>query len=282
MIADDIPVFDEKLALQGHSFSSLLVPGLPIDIALDWLVLEQPEIDYRVQLSLAHPGAEQPFLTETFELWPDVYPPSQWQKGEQVTTFHRLDVPLDIPTDDNPNLMVYLLPPDSNEPFVLSQGTNTLAELELVLREHIYEPPEIDYPLEAKFGDDIRLLGYDLDTSRSVPNGELGLTLYWQAINTPADSYTVFNHLAGSDGQIWGQLDSPPISDAWLTSTWLPGEVIFDERVIPIRPNAPLGTYSLIAGLYTAHDGKRLPVTVDGQIQPGDQLMLTAVTIDPE
>ncbi|MGD2048988.1 MAG: hypothetical protein PVH03_05810, partial [Chloroflexota bacterium] len=281
-IADDILVFDDKLALQGHSFSSLLVPGLPIDIALDWLVLEQPEIDYRVQLSLAQPGAEQPFLTETFELWPDVYPPSQWQKGEQVTTFHRLDVPLDIPTDDNPNLMVYLLPPDSNEPFVLSQGTNTLAELELVLREHIYEPPEIDYPLEAKFGDDIRLLGYDLDTSRSVPNGELGLTLYWQAINTPADSYTVFNHLAGSDGQIWGQLDSPPISDAWLTSTWLPGEVIFDERVIPIRPNAPLGTYSLIAGLYTAHDGKRLPVTVDGQIQPGDQLMLTAVTIDPE
>lgn len=281
-IDDDTPLFDDTLALQGHSFSSLLAPGLPIDIALDWLVLNQPEMDYRVQMTLSQPGADQPFLTQTFELWPDVYPPSQWLKGERVTTFHRLDIPLDIPTDANPQLDLYLLPADLDEPLVLSQGTNTLAELELVLRDHIFEPPDITQPLEANFGDDIRLLGYDLDTSNNVPNGELRLTLYWQAINTPADGYTVFNHLVDVDGQIQGQLDSPPINDAWLTSTWLPGEIIVDEREIPIRPNATAGTYSLIAGLYTASDGNRLPVIVDGQIQPGDQLLLSTVTIDPE
>lgn len=281
-VPDDTPLFDDTLALQGHSFSSFLVPGLPIDIALDWLVLNQPESDYRVQMTLSQPDADQPFLTQTFELWPDIYPPSQWLKGEQVTTFHRLDVPLDIPTDTNPQLNLQLLPPDTDEPFLLSQGTNTLAELELVLREHIFEPPVFAYPLEARFGDDIRLLGYDLDTSNSVPNGQLRLTLYWQAINTPADSYTVFNHLVGNDGQIQGQLDSPPVSDAWLTSTWLPGEIIVDERDIPIRPNATAGTYSLIAGLYTASNGKRVPIIANGQNQPGDQLLLSTVTVNPE
>ena len=60
------------------------------------------------------------------------------------------------------------------------------------------------------------------------------------------------------------------------------GEIIVDERDIPIRPNATAGTYSLIAGLYTASNGKRVPIIADGQNQPGDQLLLSTVTVNPE
>jgi hypothetical protein len=153
--------------------------------------------------------------------------------------------------------------------------------MELSLRHHVFETPAAEEPLEAMFGKEIELLGYDLDVSNSEPGGELQLTLYWRALNTPSEAYTVFNHLVGPDGQFQGQFDSPPVNDAWLTNTWLPGEVIADQRVIPIRPNAPAGLYELVIGLYTANDLVRLPVYLDGEVQPNDQLLLTELMIGP-
>jgi hypothetical protein len=82
-VSDDTPIFDNAVALQGHSFSTLLVAGLPIDIALDWLTLSRPESDYRLQLNLTQLGQEDPFLTQTFELWPGVYPPTHGRRASR-------------------------------------------------------------------------------------------------------------------------------------------------------------------------------------------------------
>ena len=272
-------VFADTLALRRAAFSTLLAPGLAIDIALDWVALRPPAADYRVQMQLIQPGAAEPFLTQTSDIWPGVYPPSQWQADEPVSSFHRLNVPLDIPTGANPELRLQLLPPDGSEPLPISQGDDKLADMTLSLRQRLFEPPPIERPLEAQFGDAIQLLGYDLEAGQSQPGGEVHLTLYWQALKTPDAHYTVFNHLVGPDGQIHGQFDSPPSGDAWLTATWLPGEVVVDRRVIPIQAGAPGGRYQLLVGWYDASDGKRLPVTVAERLQPGDQLVLTDVEI---
>lgn len=279
-LAPGMLLFDGTLVLQEATLSTLLTPGLATDIALHWVAYKVPAVDYRVQLQLASPGADQPFYTQTFGLWPDVYPPSRWRAGEQISTFHRLRVPLDIPTEADPELRVQLLPAEGERYLPITQGDNTVADLALNLREHLFTPPPIAHPFTAEFGDNIRLLGYDLDTGRGTPGGELALTLYWQAIETPADHYTVFNHLVAADGQIVGQFDSPPMGDAWLTGTWLPGEVVVDERLIPINNEAGSGTYTLLVGLYDAGNGQRLPVTRNGRWQPGDQLELATVTVD--
>ncbi len=280
-VSDETPVFGSTLALQSHSLSTILEPGIPIDLALDWLALEPPEDDYRVKLTLTQLGEKEPFLEQVFEMWPGVYSPSQWQKGEQVTTFHRLHIPLDIPSSDNAELGIQLLHSDSDEPLSLDQGSQVLTELSLVTREHIFLTPAIDQPLEAQFGPDIRLLGYELDSTAVSPGDQVSLTLYWLAIDTPEESYTVFNHIISPDGQMQGQLDSPPVGEGWLTTTWLPGEIITDRRLIPIRPDAATGKNELIVGLYTAGDVKRLPVILNNEAQPGDQLKLTTITIEP-
>jgi hypothetical protein len=274
-------VFDNTLALQDYAFSGLLVPGLPINISLDWAVSSPPTVDYRLQLQLILPGEPEPYLTQTFELWPGVYPPSQWQAGEQVTTFHRLETPLDIPTDTDPELRIQLLNPVTALPLPVTQGSNKLADMTLQLRDHLFEHPPISHPLYAQFGSSIQLLGYDIDTSNSRPNGDIRLTLYWQAKDTPPDAYTVFNHVVDENGQLRWQFDSPPAGDAWLTSTWLPGEIVIDQRVIPIGSDAASGRYALIIGLYTYSDGQRLPVHVDGHPQANDQLILTEIGIGP-
>jgi hypothetical protein len=240
-----------------------------------------PQVDYRIQLQLIESGTGEPLVSQVFELWPGVYPPSQWQKGEQVTTLHQLRIPLDISAESAPQLHIQLLPPDSETPLPLTQGSALLADLTLQIRDYLFEPPPMANEIDAQFGDNIRLLGYDLDTADAHPNGQIHLTLYWQAIDTPIDGYTIFNHLVGPDGQTHGQFDSPPVSDAWLTQTWLPGEIIIDRRVIPIKPDAPPGEYQINVGLYTAFDLIRLPVRLNGRSQPGDQLTLTSLQVSP-
>jgi 4-amino-4-deoxy-L-arabinose transferase-like glycosyltransferase len=274
-------VFDETLALQSHTFSSLVAPGLPMNISLDWLALKKPLLDYQVRLHLSEPDSDQPFLSQTFSLWPDTYPPTQWQRGERVSTFHKFDIPVDIPTAADPELGIELVSPGDSEPLPISRGSKVLLPLTLSRREHIFEMPDIEHPLEAYFGESIRLLGYDLGEEELRPGGEVALTLYWQAIDTPDRGYTVFNHLVGPDEAIHGQFDGPPSGDAWLTSTWLPGEIIVDRRTVPLRPDAADGVYSLLIGLYDATNGARLPVFVDGEMRPNDQLRLTEVMIGP-
>lgn len=277
----DTPVFDGVLALQEHVFSTLVVPGLPVNISLSWLAVEAPEEDYRVQLQLVDSATNKTLVSQIFDIWPGVYPTSQWQKGEQVTTLHQLRIPLDTSAESTLQLHAQLLFPESDTPLPLTQGHTFLADLTLQIRDYLFEPPPIDNEVNARFGENIRLLGYDLDTAEARPNGQINLTLYWQAIDTPIDGYTVFNHLIGPDGQTHGQFDSPPVSDAWLTQTWLPGEIIIDRRLIPINPDAPPGDYQINIGLYTAFDLIRLPVWLNGQPQPGDQLSLTSLQVSP-
>lgn len=286
-ITDFVPelgmvVFADTLALRQATFSTLITPGLDVDIALDWVALKTPPADYRVQMQLLEPGASEPILIQSFDIWPGVYPPSQWQAGEPVSSFHRLNIPLDLPTGVNPELRLQLLAPDGNGPLPITEGDNKLADMTISTRTHLFEPPPIERPFKAQFGDAIQLLGYDLDTSRSHPGGEVRLTLYWQALKTPDDHYTVFNHLVGSDGRLEGQFDSPPAGDAWLTGTWLPGEVVPDERTVPINAGAPAGQYQLLVGWYDASSGERLPVLVEGRPQPSNQLPLVDVEIREE
>lgn len=272
----DMLLFDNSLALQNAAFSTLLAPGLPLNIALDWVAVQQPTADYQVEFQLWLPEATEPYLTQRSAIWPDLYPPSQWQTNEQVRSFHQFDVPLDIPTTADPQLRLQLLTP-TGERVPITQGDNTLAGMTLSLREHLFEPPAMSHPLPlaAQFGDSIQLLGYDIATN----NGQIDLILYWQALTTPPEHYTIFTHVTGADGQIVGQFDGPPSGDAWLTGAWLPGEVVIDRRTIPLQPNLTAGSYNLLVGLYKASNGQRLPVTLDGQPQANDQLLLTAVTL---
>ncbi|MEM7802350.1 MAG: hypothetical protein AAF633_24370, partial [Chloroflexota bacterium] len=140
--------------------------------------------------------------------------------------------------------------------------------------------PPIEFGTEAQFGESIDLLGYDLDLSNSKRGGSIGLTLYWQALETPSRAYTVFNHLRqGEGGEIIAQFDSPPVSEAWATANWLPGEVVIDRREIAVSPDSPTGTFPLYIGLYSASDLSRPEVFRNGTLQPDNQLFLTEITI---
>lgn len=119
--------------------------------------------------------------------------------------------------------------------------------------------------LEATFGDSIKLLGYELDDGPYQPGQAFVLTLYWQAVQQPADDYTVFIHLVDETGALLAQWDSRP---AQPTSTWTADQPMRDPHALFLPPELPPGTYHLVVGLYNALNGERLSAdTADNQIQ---------------
>ena len=77
--------------------------------------------------------------------------------------------------------------------------------------------------LDRVYGPDIRLVGYQMDPAQPVPGDDVELTLYWQAIKTPAAPHHLIVQLADTRNIALGRFDSTlPGPD---NKQWLPGEI---------------------------------------------------------
>lgn len=136
----------------------------------------------------------------------------------------------------------------------------------------------MEYPLAATFGDDIALLGYDIEGGPLRPGAPLGLRLYWQALDPPNDNYSLFIHLTVLDNQEpLAQSDGAPGPAERPTLTWdAPGETIISPPLtLALPPDLPPGAYRVALGLYDYDTGARLPVNA-----AGDALELVRFTLD--
>ncbi len=132
-------------------------------------------------------------------------------------------------------------------------------------------PPGVTVPaadpqtaLNVTFGDEITLLGYSWAVAAAAEPPRL--RLYWQAETQPTADYTVFVHVVGADGTLLAQADAPPAGGAYPTSLWDSGEIIADERAVPLPQE---DDYSVWVGLYQPDSGQRLPLPgfADGALE---------------
>ncbi len=139
-------------------------------------------------------------------------------------------------------------------------------------------------PQPVTFADGVRLRGFRLfgeepgaDEPVLSPGDTVRLSLYWQASSPTHVPYTVFTHLVGPDGQLYGQWDNPPVRGTYPTTDWSPGENVVDPYEIPVSPAAPPGEYHLLIGLYDPTTGMRLPVLDERGESTGDHVRLAAI-----
>jgi mannosyltransferase len=159
----------------------------------------------------------------------------------------------------------------------------------LVFRPVIVSSEDVQNPLDVRFGDRIRLWGYDWQTGEGEdsetccldPGSALRLTLFWQATDRVKTSYTVFIHLTDAQDRIWAQRDSVPQGGDFPTDEWMEGDVIIDRYSILPRAEIATGEYVLSVGMYDASTGQRLPIYADDQRLEGDRLLLGLVRVLP-
>ncbi|MDX1524157.1 MAG: hypothetical protein R3264_21180, partial [Anaerolineae bacterium] len=104
----------------------------------------------------------------------------------------------------------------------------------------------------------ITLTGRKLAQDRVSVGGWLRFSLTWQIDRSLDEPLTVFTQLIGPDGQVWGQQDNRPGGGWYDVSLWPPGQPVVDDYAFQIQPDAPPGTYRLIAGLYRSDTLARL------------------------
>ncbi len=137
-----------------------------------------------------------------------------------------------------------------------------------------------DLPIDARFGEGIRLAGADyavngawLGPNASLPviqpGDEVTIRLYWQAERSVEKDLHGFVHLVDSTGAVIAQQDQVPGPDFQPTALWLPGDTVVDEYRLRVPATATSRVVWPLAGLYDPASLERLPVT-EGAGQAAD------------
>ena len=236
----------DGLRLLGASLDrSSLGPGQSLFVTQRWQATRSPLPDLRPRLALIQRSQELIAASSAPAL--GRYPTDRWQAGETVLEHRRLVVP--ATAADGPADVV----------LTLGDQRLVLGQVEITAEEHAFTVPPIAHPLDVRFGQVARLVGYDLPSETFTAGETIPLTLYWQALEgaTGAD-YAVFTHVLAADGHLVGQHDGPPTGGARPTAGWVPGEIITDQHVMTFR-EPYIGPARIEVGLYDPVTLERTP-----------------------
>ncbi len=251
------------LELLGYQMGQKeLTTGEPVTVSLWWLATkQQAPLTTRLELYKRDNTGHILGVTQPNH---GTYPFASWQTPQFLIDNISMPLPENL-NDGEYHLQLRLF--DSADEAIFKQDLGWITVTQM---ERLFTPPPFTNRLGGTFGNEITLLGYNLEPTI---DGYL-LDLIWQAQSTPAADYTVFAHVLHPDGTCcaWQQ-DVMPQQNSYPTSRWLPGEVVVDSYQIMLPDEAEPGEYGLEVGLYVAENGRRLPVqTVNGETADAVQL----------
>jgi hypothetical protein len=135
---------------------------------------------------------------------------------------------------------------------------------------------ESDPAWSVKFGEQVLLVGYEVPETTVHAGTRMWVTLYWEALQTIKQDYSVFVHLVDDRGVIIAQRDSWPGAGNDPTRDWQVGQARRD--VYPLDVPTVLMAQSpchLEVGLYDDATAQRLPAHVQ-DAEAGDLVVLPA------
>ena len=119
--------------------------------------------------------------------------------------------------------------------------------------------------LDANLDNKVLLVACDLEDDSLEPGEMLRLVLYWRALQPMSENYTVFVHVARSDGAILAQRDVQPCDGTHPTGSWVTDELVTDPYELSIPSDAPPDIYWLKVGMYSSATMQRLSEVDPGQ-----------------
>jgi hypothetical protein len=138
--------------------------------------------------------------------------------------------------------------------------------------------PETARRQEARFGESIRLVAFELDPPVMHPSGVLDLTLYWESDAPARSDYVVLVEIIGPSGARDAYKERAPVDGARPTTSWRTGEIIIDRYRLALSGQGHAGFYRVWVGMLDPDGGmQRLPVFVNGERLEGDAIRLDMV-----
>ncbi len=270
--------FIEPITLLGYSTpQTTIYPGDKLPLILFWQNSAPITTDYTLFIHLLD---ENDLVIAQRNLFhgAGVFPTSQWAANQPFADDYILTIPHTVPAPARARFEVGLYHHQTGQRLPLTQGGDhrRFGNIEIVPRQNNGWPN----PQQLDFEQNISLIGYQVDHQRVAPGETVTLTLFWQSAAPPNDNYKIFVHLAGPDDSRAAQHDSDPQNGAAPTGSWAAGQVIPDEHLLSIAPEARPGAYQLIVGLYHPQTGQRLRLLANnGQPVQTDSIGLARIRI---
>jgi 4-amino-4-deoxy-L-arabinose transferase-like glycosyltransferase len=114
---------------------------------------------------------------------------------------------------------------------------------------------------EAQFENGLRLLGHSIE---AVDDGHWRLRTLWQTDRALSGDHTFFVHLLAVN-HVVGSQDGDSGGGFYPLRLWKPGDVIIDERLIAVPPQANREQLLIELGLYDRATNQRVPVLTSSQ-----------------
>ena len=240
--------FDQLALVELSPVRAQIEQGQPLLVQAKWAATEHPARDYVCRLSLRDKSGTT--IQSQTEAIARSYATSLWPTDAIVASRYQMSLDPLLPAGRY-DLVIAVFDPQTSEgcgEFVLPLG------IVIEGRERSYATPSMQVKLDISFGDQMRLLGYDLKREE----GELRLGLHWQARQQMEGDYRVFVHLFDPATEvIVAQDDAMPRQNQYPTSWWAEGEVISDVVIISLK-DVPPGRYRLALGVYDPQTMDRL------------------------
>lgn len=221
-----------------------LHPGQSLFVHLLWRATQAPLPDLRPRLSVIT-GDETVVSSEDAPV-SGRYPTTLWTVGELVQEHRALRLPPAVRA--GPARVV----------LAVGDEETTVGEITIRAEARSFKEPSAQFPMDVRFDDLARLVGFDLPEQEVVAGEPVLVTLYWQALRTGAeDNYTVFTHMLGADGRLFAQHDGTPAEGKRPIGGWVEGEYIADPHLMVFSEDYT-GPATIRVGLYDPKTGERL------------------------
>lgn len=262
--------FGGRLALAGADpWPAEVQQGGPLPVGLYWKALATRLPAYAISLRLVDAAGD---VWGQHDAQPagGQYPPSWWAPGALVHDVKTVYVDPSTPPGQYTLLArVYQPRPAGGGPLLPRPAAAEDGRSAPLGAVHVTpalpgRAPPPGVPSNARFGDGLRLLGFDLLTPEVSPGGAAALTLYWQA-TLDGGPYQLHLQAAAAGG-----LTTPLASATHPLQQLLAGEVVASRLKLPIQVDARPGPASLSLSVLNA-DG---PMAVSGAPAEGSRAIL--------
>ncbi|MBI3914189.1 MAG: hypothetical protein HY327_08405, partial [Chloroflexi bacterium] len=252
--------YANQMKLIGYEIAPTRVtPGGSLQVTLYWQSLAPMNDDYSIGLNLLDTD-QRVIASRASYPGHGLLPTRLWQPGQMLRDTYWMPAPAEVAAPTLAQLQVTLYS-RADRRDLIAQDARGNAITPMVGRVRI-AAPDNSQPAHATnyvFGNQISLIGYDLDAGK--------LVLYWQARTPLSTDYTVFVHWLNASGNVIAQRDQQPQNGNAPTALWESGEVIHDPYA-----SDPAGARAVRIGLYRAETGERLVVVNGSGNSIGDSI----------
>ncbi|MBC8263608.1 MAG: YfhO family protein, partial [Anaerolineales bacterium] len=153
------------------------------------------------------------------------------------------------------------------------------------------EELEMQYPVAIGFGEELELMGYDIDRPAVQAGEGVHLTLFWRGLKEMNQRYAVLLQLANEGGGVVAEEPVlslpketfPVASEAYPTTRWQAGEVVRSQHYFPVPAETSAGRHRLQLAVID-REGMSLAAAVDLgelEIEVPERRMALPIVVNP-